>query len=70
MSKSTGDDDGQCYTSTWAIVCYCLIGFFFLLALGLLIFGNKSNKVSLELSPLSTPLSTSLSPPLSTASSL
>lgn len=44
-TKKTADEDGKCYTSTWAIVCYVLIGIFFLLALGLLIFG-KSKKAS------------------------
>ena len=40
-TKKTTDEDGKCYTSTWAIVCYILIGIFFLLALGLLIFGRS-----------------------------
>jgi hypothetical protein len=45
-SKKTADEDGKCYTSTWAIVCYILIGIFFLLALGLLIFGRSKPPAS------------------------
>jgi hypothetical protein len=55
-TKKTADEDGKCYTSTWAIVCYVLIGIFFLLALGLLIFGkSKTAPVSsIELSSVTS----------------